>query len=174
MPGAAGIVQVVLVPGQALTLLRHGTLELPEKALVIDQPTAGYTLAATVDPLQLVVFAKAVKLGEFDLRQVHLLLELPQPLSSLALSIFGHFHHGRQTRRTTGLSHVLSAACVGFRLGEHAAQVLTTLLHPNIVVQALAQEVHQLGLQGDSQIRLSITTSHIGTHADQVATLGQP
>ncbi|MNC56537.1 hypothetical protein D3C75_1061430 [compost metagenome] len=90
------------MPDQALALLGHGRFQLPEEALVIDQPATVYPLPATVDPLQLVILAKALQLGQLGLGRGHLLLEMAKALSRLALGLFGHVHHRRQARGTSG------------------------------------------------------------------------
>ncbi len=167
LPGTTCIIEVVLVPDQALTLLGHGRFQLPEKTLVIDQPATIDPLPAAVDPLQLVILAKALQLGQLGLGRGHLLLKMAKTLSCLALGLFGHVHHRRQARGTSGLRHGLST-CRG---RENRPQLLAALRHAHVLAQALTQELNQLRLQRNGQVGLRITAGHIGTHADQVAAL---
>jgi len=68
------------VPGQALALLADGGLKLVEKALVAHQPLAGHAFGAALDPLLLVLAAKALQVAELAFCQAHLALEVTQAL----------------------------------------------------------------------------------------------
>ena len=121
LPGTTGILQIVLVPGQALPLLGHGRFKLPQKALVVDQPAAIDALATAVDPLRLVTLTKRLELSQLGLGLSHQLLKVPQPLGCLAFGLLGHLHHWRQAQKFKQLWSRLSQSRDLISVGAYVA-----------------------------------------------------
>jgi len=167
LPGVTGLVQVVLVPLQALALLIDGGVELCQEALKTQQPLAGHAGAAAHDPLLRIIQTKGVEVGEFALGDFHLPLKVTQALHGGFLGLLGHVHHRRQTRGSTQGHDRLPAG----RRGENRFEVRLAFTQADFVVEPLTQVSDQLRLQIDGKVRLAVTASDIGADADQVAAL---
>lgn len=167
LPGIAGLVQIVLVPLQTLTLLIDSGVELRQKALKTQQPLPGNARAAAYDPLLGVIQTKGMQVGEFALGHFHLTLKVTQALHGGFLGLLGHVHHRRQTRGSTQGHDRLPAG----RRGENRAEIRFAFTQADVVVEALTQIPDQLRLQVDGKVSLAITASDIGADADQVTAL---
>lgn len=167
LPGVTGLVQVVLVPLQALALLIDSGVELRQEALKTQQPLTGHAGAAAHDPLLRVIQTEGVEVGEFALGHFHLPLKVAQALHGGFLGLLGHVHHRRQTRGSTQGHDRLPAG----RRGENRFEVRLAFTQADFVVEPLTQVSDQLRLQIDGKVRLAVTASDIGADADQVAAL---
>lgn len=166
LPGRPGLVEILAVPVEALLLLANGGFQLTEEALVVHQPLSGNPFAAFAEPLLLIVSSVAFKLAQLCFGLGQQTLHVRHFPGSLAFVALGHFDHRRQTR-SAAICHLS-----GLRLRtEHLRQLRAALVQRHTLTEALAQVAGHDRLAGNGQIGIGIAPRHIGTDADQVATL---